>query len=114
MKNELHLKLPAADLKLGMHVVELDRPWLETDFLIQGFIVQDQQEIDAFIRQCDYVYIAGKSIPKAQESERRKDKRGLFSRRPKDTSKQQPSNQKIDCFVQYHQRWEIYFFLTFP
>jgi len=47
------------DLKLGMHVVNCDRPWIETDFMIQGFVIQHQDEIDAFIRQCNYVSVEG-------------------------------------------------------
>jgi len=28
--------VPAAQLEIGMFVAELDRPWIETPFLIQG------------------------------------------------------------------------------
>ena len=33
-------------LTVGMFVAELDRPWLETPFLLQGFLVESQREID--------------------------------------------------------------------
>ena len=45
------------DLKLGMHVSELDRPWIETPFLIQGFLLRDDQEIQQLRNLCKYVYI---------------------------------------------------------
>jgi len=28
--------VPVAELKMGMYVVELDRPWTETPFIFQG------------------------------------------------------------------------------
>ena len=33
------------DLKLGMFVAELDRPWIETPFLTQGFTIRDVDEL---------------------------------------------------------------------
>lgn len=45
------------DLALGMYVVELDRPWLETPFLFQGFPILSQQELEELRRCCLYVYI---------------------------------------------------------
>lgn len=51
------LKISVRDLEIGMNVVKLDRPWIETNFLLQGFVIQDQQEIDAFMEQCEFVYI---------------------------------------------------------
>ena len=31
------LKIPTSDLSIGMYVSALDRPWLETPFITQGF-----------------------------------------------------------------------------
>lgn len=45
------------DLEIGMHIVQLDRPWSETSFLLQGFIIKSAQEIHELQRQCDSVYI---------------------------------------------------------
>ena len=73
-------QIPVGELKLGMNVVELDRPWLETNFLLQGFIIKDQSEIDALIEQCDYVYIEGKVQENIDRPEKRTQKLGLFSR----------------------------------
>jgi HD-GYP domain-containing protein (c-di-GMP phosphodiesterase class II) len=50
-------KVPVHNLQLGMYVVELDRPWLETPFLYQGFIVSSEEEIDQLTEYCDYVFI---------------------------------------------------------
>ncbi len=51
------IKVDARELKLGMYVAELDRPWLETPFLLQGFELRDQREIDALTKHCQYVYV---------------------------------------------------------
>lgn len=55
---KLHLvKIPAEQLALGMHVAELDRPWLETPFLLQGFPVEKQEDLEALRNICEFVYI---------------------------------------------------------
>jgi len=40
-----------------MYVAELDRPWLGTPFLFQGFEIRSQQEIEELRRYCKTVYI---------------------------------------------------------
>lgn len=45
------------DLELGMYVVELDRPWLGTPFLFQGFPITTEAELERLRRCCQYVYI---------------------------------------------------------
>ena len=39
------VKVPAMNLRPGMFVAELDRPWLETPFAIQGFVVREPDEV---------------------------------------------------------------------
>jgi HD-GYP domain-containing protein (c-di-GMP phosphodiesterase class II) len=41
----------------GMYVSRLDRPWLETPFIFQGFEVREQAEIDLLQQCCSVVYI---------------------------------------------------------
>ncbi|OGI50022.1 MAG: hypothetical protein A3E57_05590 [Candidatus Muproteobacteria bacterium RIFCSPHIGHO2_12_FULL_60_33] len=50
-------KLEVQQLKLGMYVRELDRPWRETPFLFQGFEISSQNEIRELQRYCRHVYI---------------------------------------------------------
>lgn len=52
--------IDVAELALGMHVVRLDRPWEETNFLLQGFVIRDRSEIQALRSQCEFVYIEGR------------------------------------------------------
>ncbi len=45
------------DLRIGMYVSKLDRPWLETNFLFQGFELKTAEDIKAVQAQCEYVYV---------------------------------------------------------
>lgn len=44
-------------LTLGMYVTELDRPWVDTPFLFQGFELKTEADIRAVKDICDHVYI---------------------------------------------------------
>ncbi|MDX1452924.1 MAG: DUF3391 domain-containing protein, partial [Oleiphilaceae bacterium] len=82
-----------SELALGMHVVRLDRPWLHTDFPIQGLRIASQKDIDALQRQCEYVFIESTESsqrtsrvtdltanPPGSSKERRRKRMGLFAR----------------------------------
>ena len=45
------------DLQKGMYVSELDRPWLETPFLFQGFRITNSNEIEQISKLCDFVFV---------------------------------------------------------
>ncbi|HJV27068.1 MAG TPA: HD domain-containing phosphohydrolase [Aromatoleum sp.] len=47
----------AADAAVGMFVVELDRPWIETPFLLQGFLIEDEETLAKLRSLCRFVYI---------------------------------------------------------
>ncbi len=47
----------ASDLKVGMFVAELDRPWLESPFLMQGFLVEDGETLEQLRGLCRFVYV---------------------------------------------------------
>ena len=51
------IRVDSADLLIGMYVCELDRPWLDTPFMIQGFYIKDDRDIDTVRDICDYVYV---------------------------------------------------------
>ncbi|OUS25235.1 hypothetical protein A9Q99_21810 [Gammaproteobacteria bacterium 45_16_T64] len=51
------LKVPVSQLGVGMYVSALDRPWLETPFLVQGFLIESLDHIMLVQEFCDYVYI---------------------------------------------------------
>ena len=50
-------KIDVQSLELGMYIAELDRPWLGTPFLFQGFEIRSQDEIQELKRYCQSVYI---------------------------------------------------------
>lgn len=43
-KKEKLVEVNAEDLKIGMYASALDRPWLESSFLFQGFLITDPME----------------------------------------------------------------------
>lgn len=51
------IRIHVSELQLGMFVCELDRPWSETSFLLQGFTVKNGAEIKALRKYCEYVDI---------------------------------------------------------
>src|SRR5260370_8677052 len=40
-----------------MYVAELDRPWTDTPFMFQGFMLSTQQQLDALKKYCSTVII---------------------------------------------------------
>jgi HD-GYP domain-containing protein (c-di-GMP phosphodiesterase class II) len=51
------IKIETANLEPGMFVAQLDRPWLETPFIVHGFCIQDDQEIRRLRQFCRHVYV---------------------------------------------------------
>src|SRR5919201_627323 len=45
------------ELRLGMYVAELDRPWLDTKFPFQGFVIASQGDIERLRKTCKTVFI---------------------------------------------------------
>lgn len=52
-----YIRVPASEVKLGMFVAELDRPWLGTPFLTQGFVVSTLTEVKKLRELCNFVYV---------------------------------------------------------
>lgn len=50
-------RIPVGELQFGMFVAELDRPWLGTPFVYQGFVVRTQRELDDLVKCCREVFI---------------------------------------------------------
>ncbi len=51
------VKMETTDLECGMYVSQLDRPWLETPFLFQGFEIKDDKDLKQLRRSCKHVYV---------------------------------------------------------
>jgi len=50
-------KVAVKDLRTGMFVADLDRPWMDTPFPIQGFLIEDAQQIAEIRRHCKWVIV---------------------------------------------------------
>ena len=55
--SEQTVKIHISELMIGMYVSKLDRPWLETPFLMQGFIVETLDDIDTIAAYAEHVWI---------------------------------------------------------
>ncbi|PTQ70542.1 HD-GYP domain-containing protein [Pseudomonas sp. GV071] len=55
--NSSLIKMDVEHLRIGMYVVELDRPWHETAFLFQGFLLQTNHELRAVQATCKFVWV---------------------------------------------------------
>lgn len=53
----MKVKVDISQLKKGMYVSELDRPWTETSFLLQGVLIENTQDISQVEEFCSFVYI---------------------------------------------------------
>lgn len=52
-----HQKIDVADLRVGMFVVELDKPWEESGFMFQGLEIKSTSDIQAVQKECSFVWV---------------------------------------------------------
>ena len=53
----MKIKKNISELQIGMHVCDLDRPWIESSFLFQGFEIANDHELVQLRQECKFVYI---------------------------------------------------------
>lgn len=75
-ENIRSIKIHVADLRLGMYVSKLDKDWLDTPFLYQGFLIEQIDDIVQLEQHCEHVW-----IDPAYEPEKTPGKQVLASRR---------------------------------
>jgi len=49
--------VPVTELRLGMYVAELDRPWTDTPFKFQGFVLDKPEQIEILQKHCQVVFV---------------------------------------------------------
>jgi len=49
------VRLPMTHVRIGLFIAELDRPWLESPFLMQGFTVEDEAQLSKLRSLCVHV-----------------------------------------------------------
>lgn len=57
ISNKTSVEISVNNLKIGMYVSNLDRSWIETPYLLQGILIQSQEDINELARHCNYVYV---------------------------------------------------------
>ena len=50
-------KVPVPELRFGMYIAELDRPWTETPFRFQGFVLASEQQLETLRKYCKSVVV---------------------------------------------------------
>lgn len=50
-------RIPVGQLQFGMYIAELDRPWTDTPFRFQGFVLGTQQQLEALRKYCTTVLV---------------------------------------------------------
>ncbi|MEW5889898.1 MAG: DUF3391 domain-containing protein [Pseudomonadota bacterium] len=66
----MDIKVPVARLNHGMFVHELDRPWLDTPFALQGFLIRDEDQVQRLRQYCSYGLGRPRPVPAGRHSRR--------------------------------------------
>jgi len=53
----VRIKVDVEQVRVGMYIAALDRPWLESPFLFQGFVVENEDDLETLRKHCNYVFI---------------------------------------------------------
>lgn len=57
-------RIDVRDLAIGMGIVGLDRPWIETPFMFQGFTLQSEEQLAQLQAYCEFVYVDADALPR--------------------------------------------------
>lgn len=49
--------IPASKVRIGMHVVRLDRPWVQVPLLFQSFVVTELEQVETLRAHCQWVTV---------------------------------------------------------
>ncbi|HXV10955.1 MAG TPA: DUF3391 domain-containing protein [Burkholderiales bacterium] len=56
-------EVPVEQLQFGMYIFELDRPWTDTPFKFQGFVLEDEEQLETLKKYCRKVYVDQDKAP---------------------------------------------------
>ena len=54
---QMKKEVPVDRLEFGVFIAELDRPWTETPFMYQGFVLSNEKQLEALKKHCKTVFI---------------------------------------------------------
>lgn len=57
VKGRKLVKITTDKLEMGMYIAKLDRPWLDSPFLFQGFPLERKADLEKLRSLCSYVYV---------------------------------------------------------
>jgi HD-GYP domain-containing protein (c-di-GMP phosphodiesterase class II) len=97
------LKVPTTDLDIGMFVSSLDRPWLGTPFLTQGFFIETADDIERLRNYCEYVLIDSRRSFKPQAKAASADRTPTHSRE-KTSERSKGERRRIPVEKIFHDR----------
>ena len=87
-------RVKVGDLEMGAFIAELDRPWLETPFPLQGFELRDEAELRILEKYCQSVYVS-RELPVLKEKPKTFADHSLRRRRRSDTEDSAKQSKKI-------------------
>lgn len=92
------IEVPVINLTPGMYVAELDKPWLETPFATQGFVVNNHDDIEYIAKHCSHVYVDTRRTVRVSglNEKRFKPRSGHPGKPPGVGIKQEFSRAKVD------------------
>ena len=50
-------KVSIDELQFGMYVSQLDRPWTDTPFMFQGFLLKTPEQMEVLRKFCKFVFV---------------------------------------------------------
>src|SRR5258706_15590719 len=53
----MYRKVSVKELRVEMFIAELDRPWNDTPFLLQGFLIDDAEQLRQLREYCQWVMV---------------------------------------------------------
>ncbi|QBC43028.1 DUF3391 domain-containing protein [Iodobacter fluviatilis] len=53
----METRLPVSALQADLFISELDRPWIDTPFLIEGFLLESAEQLEQLKEYCQFVTV---------------------------------------------------------
>lgn len=94
-------RVEVRDLQIGMFVSELDRSWLDSPFLFQGFMIDNEDDLGKLQDLCDYVIV---DEERSSSPASRRAGLGAFSTRTTRAASQIPSTGAATRFERAYSR----------
>jgi len=93
-KTQRRQRMEVSKLNVGMHIVELDRPWLDSPFLFQGFTLESVEDVQMVQDCCEYVFV---DVVEEEWVEKRKGKEDKAVKRTRFAEKRDMATQLTDA-----------------